>query len=53
MTAMKERANRWAGTLTTRSSSGKGTTVCLVLPLPPSLPTGLSDGPRTTVWTLK
>ncbi|MBF8184454.1 GAF domain-containing protein [Nonomuraea sp. K274] len=54
MTAMKERAGRWAGDLTTRSSPGNGTTVCLVLPLPPSLPTGLASETarrRTTTWT--
>ncbi|WP_220449216.1 ATP-binding protein [Nonomuraea mesophila] len=41
MTAMKERAGRWAGHLSILSSRDEGTTVRFVLPLPPSLPTGL------------
>ncbi|MBF8191962.1 GAF domain-containing protein [Nonomuraea sp. K274] len=45
MTAMKERAGRWAGRLTTRSSPGEGIVVRLVLPLPASLPTGLHGEP--------
>jgi signal transduction histidine kinase len=38
MTAMRERAARWAGRLTIRPAPGTGTVVRLVLPLPPSLP---------------
>lgn len=41
MTAMKERAGRWAGRLTIRSEPGKGTVVSFVLSLPATLPTGL------------
>ncbi len=45
MTAMKERADRWRGVLTTRSSPGQGTVVRLVLPLPASLTVGLHGVP--------
>ncbi|GIH23994.1 hypothetical protein Aph01nite_23040 [Acrocarpospora phusangensis] len=45
MTAMRERADRWAGVLTTRSGPGEGTVVRLELPLPPSLPAELHRVP--------
>ncbi|MFD0660868.1 GAF domain-containing sensor histidine kinase [Thermocatellispora tengchongensis] len=38
MTAMRERAGRWAGELTTSSDPAGGTVVRLVLPLPAALP---------------
>lgn len=44
MTAMRERAWRWGGDLTTHSAPRQGTTVDLVLPLPDFVPTGFRPG---------
>lgn len=38
LTTMRERAERWGGTLKIRSRSGRGTTVRVVIPLPIELP---------------
>ncbi|MEU1517580.1 GAF domain-containing sensor histidine kinase [Streptomyces sp. NPDC005811] len=45
LTTMRERAERWGGTLKIRSRSGRGTTVRAVLPLPVQLPESVPTQP--------
>ncbi|MEI5519769.1 GAF domain-containing sensor histidine kinase [Streptomyces brasiliscabiei] len=51
LTTMRERAERWGGTMRIRSRAEKGTTVRVVIPLPVRVPDSSPEGPDSSANT--